>query len=414
MSNENDIWQVELDGAFYEADTETLAQWVRDGYVTPATRVKKGRLKWIEMGRVPPFRGTFPVAAPPPPEPPASSYADALPSYGSAPYATPAHGSAPYAAPAFDAPASVGTVACAQHPGAPVKFVCQSCGANLCSACVTRYGSSAAVCSLCGQLCAPFAEAQRIERKTVDRYSAFGLGDFAAAFAYPLQDPLAFGLKAVFYGVLILFGAYGRFFAAGILFASMSFAIRRVAMGAYDEGPSPDLSDPGEWAFEAAKLGIAVTLVVFGPLFAVVFFFFSGDFSGGLSGIAALGASALVALAWAAFYYPMALLVAGYTADFVSVVNPLVGIMTMKQMGVTYVKAYAMCIFILVLQSLVAGTLSMFDARIEELPALVGGVIFLVLAIVKGAGWFYASMVMAAILGLAVYKKADALGVYIQ
>ena len=105
MSNENDIWQVELDGAFYEADTETLAQWVRDGYVLPTTRVKKGSLKWIEMGRVPPFRGTFPVAAPP--ETPTTSYADTAPPYGSAPYATPSHGSAPYAAPAFDAPASV-------------------------------------------------------------------------------------------------------------------------------------------------------------------------------------------------------------------------------------------------------------------------------------------------------------------
>lgn len=399
MSTSSDIWQVDIDGAVYEADTETLTQWVADGYVARTTKVKKGSLQWIEIGRVPAFRGMF-------------AETESVAAVAAAPAApAPAYGYAsPEPAPATYAPD--GASACATHPEAAAKYMCQSCGAGLCLACVKRYGN-AAVCSLCGQLCKPFGEAQTQIRKTRDRYSGFGLGDLADAFAYPLKDPLAFFFTATFYGVLNLIGTYGRLAAAGILFASMSYAIRRVAMGYYDEGPTPDLSDPGEWLFESAKLGLAVTLVTFGPLIAVILFGVGGGLED-LGDLATMGVGLLVAVAWAAFYYPMALLVAGYTADFLSVVNPLVGLATMKQMGFVYVKAYVMCFVIGVIQAIVGGMLGAFDGYIEQLPTLAGGMLFLLLSIAQGGIWFYASMVTAAVLGLAVYKKADALGVYVQ
>ena len=410
----NEIWLVEIDGSHYEADTETLTQWILDGYVTNATKVKKGSRQWIEIGRVPTFRSIFsgdggftPSAAPAFPEPAPSAAPAPAPSYEyAAPVPQPAYEPQPSFAPA-------GRSVCATHPSAEAKFMCQSCGAALCLSCVKRYGASAALCSLCGELCKPFGEAQATIRKTADRYSGFGLADFAAAFAYPLKDPLAFVLLALFYGILNLFGTYGRVAAAGVLFASMSFAIRRVAMGHYDDGPSPDLSDPGEWIFEAAKCGIAVTLVTFGPLIAVVLFGFSSGIED-LTDLATLGAGALLALAWVVIYYPMALLVAGYTADFLSIINPLVGLATMKQMGLTYVKAYFMCLFVFVLQGSIGAVLHGFDGAIEQLPPLIGGALFFARSVAGGAVWFYASMVMAAVLGLAVYKKADALGVYVR
>ena len=42
------------------------------------------------------------------------------------------------------------------------------------------------------------------------------------------------------------------------------------------------------------------------------------------------------------FYYPMALAVAGYTQSFGSVVNPLVGLDTIRRMGSTCFKAFGM------------------------------------------------------------------------
>ena len=59
MDTQGEIWQVDIDGTLYEADTDTLKQWVLDGYVTPQTKVQKGSLKWIEAQRVPALRGLF-------------------------------------------------------------------------------------------------------------------------------------------------------------------------------------------------------------------------------------------------------------------------------------------------------------------------------------------------------------------
>ena len=68
METPSELWQVDIEGALYEADTETLKQWILDGYVFPETKVQKGSLKWIELRRVPTFRGLFaaPEAGPPP------------------------------------------------------------------------------------------------------------------------------------------------------------------------------------------------------------------------------------------------------------------------------------------------------------------------------------------------------------
>lgn len=50
----------------------------------------------------------------------------------------------------------------------------------------------------------------------------------------------------------------------------------------------------------------------------------------------------LLSIGWAIFYYSMALAVAGYTQSFGSVVNPLVGLDTIRRMGSTYFKAFGM------------------------------------------------------------------------
>src|SRR5262249_21018476 len=63
-----------------------------------------------------------------------------------------------------------------------------------------------------------------------------------------------------------------------------------------------------------------------------------------------LGSSVAIALlfllliGWAFFYYPMALTVAGYTQSLGSVLNPLVGLDTIRRMGVTYFKGFGMVV----------------------------------------------------------------------
>jgi hypothetical protein len=117
----------------------------------------------------------------------------------------------------------------------------------------------------------------------------------------------------------------------------------------------------------------------------------------------------LVALAWAALYHPMALLVAGWTESFKSVVNPLVGLDTMRHMGFTYFKAFLMYLAVqfagLVLTFLVSLVTAPFDMPfVGNLPGkFLGGIVT-----------FYTSLVIACVLGLSLFKSADRLGIELE
>lgn len=115
---------------------------------------------------------------------------------------------------------------------------------------------------------------------------------------------------------------------------------------------------------------------------------------------------ALLALLWAVFYHPMALLVAGWTESFKSTINPLVGLDTMRHMGANYFKAFAMYIVVQVvaftLDFIVSFVTSPFDMPfVGNIPArFIGGIVT-----------FYTSLVIACVLGLSLFKSADRLGI---
>jgi hypothetical protein len=108
---------------------------------------------------------------------------------------------------------------------------------------------------------------------------------------------------------------------------------------------------------------------------------------------------AFIALLWAIFYYPAACLVAGYTRNFTAVINPLVGLDTIKRLGFSYVKILAMVILLSVIVGIVFGVigavLSPFNLpKLGNIPAT------LITSFIS----FYFYIVFAAILGYAVYK----------
>ncbi|HEY0174169.1 MAG TPA: hypothetical protein VGB98_24335, partial [Pyrinomonadaceae bacterium] len=112
---------------------------------------------------------------------------------------------------------------------------------------------------------------------------------------------------------------------------------------------------------------------------------------------------------WAAVCHPMALLVAGWTESLKSVLNPLVGLDTMRHMGLVYFKAfgmYAAVQFVAFLLTWVVGLVTApFDMPlVGNLPGtFLGGIIT-----------FYASLVIACLLGLALFKSADRLGIEVD
>ena len=117
----------------------------------------------------------------------------------------------------------------------------------------------------------------------------------------------------------------------------------------------------------------------------------------------------LMGLVWALFYYPMALTVAGYTQSFVSVVNPLVGLDTIRRMGSTYFKAFGMVLII----QIVAGIVSVIVALITS-PFNLPFVGNLPANFINGTTTFYFNLVIACLLGLSLYKCADRLGINVD
>ena len=114
----------------------------------------------------------------------------------------------------------------------------------------------------------------------------------------------------------------------------------------------------------------------------------------------------MLSIAWGIFYYPMALAVAGYTESFGSVINPLVGLDTIRRMGGTYFKAFGMVLLIQIVGFVVALIVAVITAPfalpfVGNLPA----------TFIDGSVTFYFNLVVACILGLSLFKCADRLGI---
>lgn len=112
----------------------------------------------------------------------------------------------------------------------------------------------------------------------------------------------------------------------------------------------------------------------------------------------------MITLVWGFFYYPAACAVAGYTRSFFATINPLVGLDTIRRLGVDYVKILLMSLLLLLLTGVVTSALNVvlspFDLpRVGNIPAAVIGSLL----------GFYVSIVFSCILGLALFKAADRL-----
>jgi hypothetical protein len=113
----------------------------------------------------------------------------------------------------------------------------------------------------------------------------------------------------------------------------------------------------------------------------------------------------LIGVAWAIFYYPMALAVAGYTQSFGAVINPMVGIDTIRRMGATYFKAFGMVLSIQAV-GLVVGAVIAFVTSPFALPFFGN----LPATFIGGTVTFYFNLVISCLLGLSLFKCGDRLG----
>lgn len=111
-----------------------------------------------------------------------------------------------------------------------------------------------------------------------------------------------------------------------------------------------------------------------------------------------------LALLWALFYFPAACAVAGYTRSFFAVLNPLVGLDTIKRLGGSYFLILIMGLGLLSMSTIVsliaAAVFYPFDLPgFGNIPA----------RMVMSLFAFYVTVVFSCILGYALYKNADKL-----
>jgi hypothetical protein len=486
-------WRVSTIEGVFEADLETLKQWIHEGCVLPTDKVSKGNLNWIDAGKAPMLRSTFngevpssldPVAPADPPDVSLQPLADQIQISYRQPVQFAQHDQFA-SAPLTPAPVTSSHL-CYQHPDRATKHVCRACATPLCAECPKFVGTSKiAICPLCGDLCSLFEQQRSKALHQEFQGSGFGFSDFARALRYPLQHKVALLFGAGLYGFCLLAGFRGRIIAAVIMFGCISHVISQVAWGRLHRSFLPDFS-----AFSLVDdvvmplvLGIGITIVTWGPAIVLVCALIFGVISGGsispAEGLQTQGAQSsdqldeealsilmdpnadpqkqaeaskkldqlrpgyqmnkdaeksqkelsdptadfrtlmgyfqapilmvlllLLSLAWGIFYYPMALAVAGYTESFGSVINPLVGLDTIRRMGGTYFKAFGMVLLIQIVGFVVAFVVAVITAPftlpfVGNLPA----------TFIDGSVSFYFNLVVACILGLSLYKCADRLGI---
>jgi len=478
MSAQPELWRVSTPEGIFEADLDTLKQWISEGCVLPTDKVCKGNLSWIEAGRVPKLKGAFSGEPAPVSEPISfETFVESSPAF------TDTQATSWVEPPT--APHSTNT--CNNHPDADPAYVCRMCGAVFCKHC-PKFVGKVAVCPLCGDLCREYKavveKAARVELQS----SGFGIEDFGRAIRYPFQHIAALIGGALIYGFLLLAGFRGAALAGVLMFGCVSHVINQIAWGRLNRSFMPDFSAFSIWddLIVPVFLGLGVTIVTWGPLIVLVFALMFGVVSARVAGGSAFGGDDHVAestgpssedlsvltdpdadaaklaeanknlqevrpgaqiaqeaeqsraeasnpagalrdllpylgagmsiavllllfLGWGLFYYPMALTVAGYTQSFGSVINPLVGLDTIRRMGITYFKAFAMVLVVQIVAFAVGVVIAVITSPLA-LP-FVGNI---VATFISATFSFYFNLVVACILGLSLFKSADRLGISVD
>lgn len=470
MSAQPETWRVNTPEGIFETDLETLKQWILEGCVLPTDKVSKGNLSWIDAWRVPKLKGAFngevtPVPVSNPFEEPAKTRVEPERVPAATPSITACHNH-PEAAPEY-----VCRQCSALLCKACTKFVrdrvplCSLCG-DLCHEYravaekkaranfqnsgfglndffrAVRYpfqhkfalfggaliygclllagfrGSLVAWMIMFGCISHVINQVAwgRLHRSFMPDWSSFSPWDdlFLPVF-------LGIGIMIVSWGpliVLVFALIFGTMRSGGVDAASIAGVSHAQETSVSKEDLSV-LTDPeadpkkleeanrklqgmrpaGVVAHEAeaAKAEASDPLGSYREMMPIL--------GAGL----AIGLLLLLFVGWGLFYYPMALTVAGYTQSFGSVLNPLVGLDTIRRMGATYFKAFGMVIAVQVVAFVVGVIIAVITSPLA-LPFM-GNIVG---NFINAQFTFYFNLVIACVLGLSLFKCADRLGINVD
>jgi len=472
MSAQPEVWRVSTVEGVFETDLETLKQWIVEGCVLPTDKVSKGNLSWIEAARVPKLKSAFDPGAAPAPQQTAPSFEEFVEATTPAPRVEPVRAQTPPPTTAcHNHPEAnpeyvcrmCGEVFCKECP----KFVsakvpvCPLCG-DLCRPYrevtervaraefqssgfgiedflrAIRYPLQHKSALFGGALLYAFLMLAGFRGSVVGWVILFGcishvisqvawgrlnrsfMPDFSAfSFWDDLVVPIALGIgiMVVTFGPLIVL-VFALIYSAvsGGHVSPLQAANQPAESGAPDIRVLMDPNaDPAKLEAENKKLnGLRPGSQIAreaehskdeanDPAGALRYLL---PYLGGGIGLALL---LLVLIGWGIFYYPMALTVAGYTQSLGSVLNPLVGLDTIRRMGVTYFKGFGMVILVQ-LAALIVGVIVAVVTSPFTLPFMGN----LVANFINATFTFYFNLVIACVLGLSLFKSADRLGIAVD
>jgi hypothetical protein len=296
-----------------------------------------------------------------------------------------------------------------------------------CDACTEKV-QGGAICAACDALCVTSAQ-YGAKLETAGRRALSMADELPAIAAYPFRDLLGFVLLALFGWV---FGYLNGYLAHGVLVLYAFHALTRVSNGDFASF-LPDSADLTQ-IMRPAWLAFAALVISTGPLMLVTLLVPGADLRDVRGGPAArpsaeagdvvqhddeedladepdsqarlreqdpdgpsLTGGLLLAATflWMLAYTPIALTVAALSHSYLSTLNPVIGIDTIRRMGATYWHAMA-------IYSVLAGVQWALGYGLDRIP--IAG------ALVRSFVDAYAWLAIACTLGMAVFKKAEALG----
>src|SRR6266853_3947585 len=155
MSTQVELWRVSTPEGVFEADLETLKQWISEGAVLATDKVSKGNLNWIEAGRAPVLRSAFCLGLADTPAATAKQEPD-LVQYPDHALPEPIQATERLTS-SQNVVRTKRTNVCENHRELAAKYICRVCASTFCETC-PRFVNKIALCPSCGDLCKLFHE----------------------------------------------------------------------------------------------------------------------------------------------------------------------------------------------------------------------------------------------------------------
>lgn len=281
-----ELWQVEANGQIFDTNFTEMAEWIADGSLLRADRVRKGNLRWIEAGKVPSLVAVFNANDNgQPPMPPVVSTTKLGPTVVPGSASTTFHGQTNSQVTTTTQSFST-EPACSMHDDVPAAYACKTCGNDFCKSCPNSYGGSVKICPFCGAMCEALAKKESQPREIYYAPTGkFGFDDFGEALKYPFKFMPSLVMGAIMFmflsigqsvssiGIFMMWGAIACALVANTLtFGILANTVENFSQGKIGENFMPSFDEFSLWedVVHPFFLMIGAYLSSFGPLLLVV------------------------------------------------------------------------------------------------------------------------------------------------